>query len=107
MRAEIPFGSRFESGGSGATTSAVEPMAITSDWPMLLELGDTNEKGAVVRGMLQILGYGDFAPSRLYNAKVEEAVRAFQKDEKIAVDGLWGPKTHSHAASRLDAAIER
>lgn len=98
---------KSESAGSGATTSGVAPTVIMSDWPMVLELGDNSDKVEIVRGVLQTLGYGDFAPGGLYNAKVEKAVRALQKDENINVDGLWGPQTHSHAASRLETAVER
>ena len=42
-----------------------------------------------------------------YNAKVEETVLRFQKDARIAVDGIWGPQTHSAARAALDRELRR
>ena len=42
-----------------------------------------------------------------FAAKVAEAVLAFQKDEKIRVDAIWGPETHSAAQGRLDVVLRR
>lgn len=94
-----------ESSGSGATPGSDE-VAVPS-WPLLLELGDKDEKVVTVRAVLQGLGYGNLSRSQLYSDKVAKAVRAFQDDEKIDVDGIWGPETHSHARARIEAALAR
>ena len=95
-----------ESTGSGATISRGSPPAL-ADWPMLFEEGDRGPQVVTIRSVLQALGHGDFSVTDLYNRKVAEAVTAFQKQEKIAVDGIWGPETHSHARSRIALALER
>ena len=97
---------RGESAGSGATPS-LGPASETVDWPFLLERGDRSDRVEVVRGTLQILGYGSFDPSELYSDKVVDAVIRFQKAERILVDGIWGPQTHSHARARIEAELVR
>lgn len=96
------------SGSAGilATPSVgVEP--AIPDWPLLLERGDRSPQVQLVRGLLQTLGYGDFDPSDLYTDKVADAVTTFQKSEKIIIDGIWGPQTHSHARAKIDSELQR
>jgi len=95
-----------ESTGSGATTPS-RPAPAPVDWPMLFEEGDRGKHVVTIRSVLQALGHGDFSVTDLYNAKVAEAVTTFQKGEKITVDGIWGPETHSHARARIAAELER
>ena len=95
-----------ESAGSGARPSPINP-PVAADWPLLLESGDRSDRVEMVRGALQMLGYGDFDPSDLYSDKVAAAVTAFQKSERILVDGIWGPQTHSHARARIDSEMSR
>ncbi len=80
---------------------------MAADWPFILERGDRSDRVEIVRGALQILGYGDFEPGDLYSDKVVDAVVAFQKSERILVDGIWGPQTHSHARLRIEAEFSR
>lgn len=76
-------------------------------WPRALLPNTRSRKVAVVRGLLQALGFGDLGDSELYNAEVEEAVRAMQTSEAIGVDGKWGPESHRAALRRLQAATAR
>lgn len=76
-------------------------------WPLLFEDGDRDPQVAVIRGVLQALGYGEFSSSEAYNTKVTEAVLAFQTDERIRIDGIWGPETHAAAEARLDVILRR
>ena len=93
-------------GGSGATPTGV-PSPSELDWPLLLEEGDRDERVQIIRGVLQTLGYGGFAPSNLYNANVATAIEKLQKKERITVDGIWGPETHSHARASLSRKLQR
>jgi hypothetical protein len=95
-----------DSSGSGAIQAGI-PSPPLADWPLLFEEGDRDEQVRIIRGVLQTLGYGNFAPSDLYNPKVADAVTALQRAERITVDGIWGPETHSHARARLDTALQR
>ena len=95
-----------ESTGSGATAPAPSRPAPV-DWPMLFEEGDRGPNVVTIRSVLQALGHGDFSVTDLYNAKVVEAVTALQKQERITVDGVWGPETHSHARARIARALDR
>jgi hypothetical protein len=94
------------SAGSGATPS-VGAVSFAADWPFILEKADRSDRVQVIRGALQMLGYGDFDPGDLYSDKVVDAVTAFQKSERIGVDGIWGPQTHSHARARIEAEFQR
>lgn len=94
------------SNGSGAT-APTPSVSSTVDWPMLFEEGDRGPHVVTIRSVLQALGHGDFSITDLYNPKVAEAVTALQKEEKITVDGIWGPETHSHARARIAAELER
>lgn len=96
---------KSESSGSGAVPAPLPE--DRAEWPLLFEEGDRDLQVSVIRGILQALGYGDFTPSDLYNSKVANAVLAFQEKEKIRVDGIWGPETHSSAQARLDVELQR
>lgn len=96
---------KSESSGSGAIPAP--PTDDLAEWPLLFEEGDRDLQVSVIRGILQTLGYGDFTPSDLYNSKVADAVLAFQKEERIRVDGIWGPETHGSAQARVDVELQR
>lgn len=93
------------SAGSGATGPATD--TDLADWPLLFEDGDRDPQVVVIRGVLQALGYGDLSSSEAYNTKVAEAVLAFQTDERIRIDGIWGPETHATAQARLGIVLRR
>jgi peptidoglycan hydrolase-like protein with peptidoglycan-binding domain len=93
--------------GTGGSGGGGTQDPDTPDWPMLLEEGDRHERVRVVRGVLQALGFGTLTQSEFYNAEVADAVRTLQRAEKIEIDGIWGPTTHSHAIMRIQAELER
>jgi len=95
------------SAGSGAVSSPEPAPAMSPDWPMLLELGDRDGRVAVIRGVLQTLGYGNLGDSDVFNDKVDAVVRKLQRKERVVVDGIWGPRTHSAARARLDEELRR
>ncbi len=81
--------------------------AARTGWPRLLRQGDRCREVAVIRAVLQGLGYGDLGKSRLFSQKLDGALRAFQAAEAIDVDGIWGPETHRHAEGRIAVELSR
>lgn len=97
-----------DSAGSGATRpddNTVDPGLAT--WPLLFEEGDVDDHVKVIRGLLQVFGFGQFEPSDAYTDEVAKAVLAFQNDEAIRVDGIWGPETHGTAQVCLATLLRR
>jgi hypothetical protein len=66
-------------------------------WPKWLVRRNLHPKVRVLRGMLYSLGYlrktADWKQGEFFTAAVEAAVRAFQLDHGLVVDGIVGPKT--------------
>jgi peptidoglycan hydrolase-like protein with peptidoglycan-binding domain len=51
---------------------------------------------------LKELGYYDGEVDGLYGSETEQAVKDFQKDEGLTVDGKYGPATHKALLAALD-----
>ncbi len=62
--------------------------------------GDTGAAVAEVRARLAHLGYIDESPSDVFDDELDHAVRTFQQERGLTVDGIVGPDTFR----RLDEA---
>jgi L,D-transpeptidase YcbB len=103
-----------------ATLARYEALAAAGGWPTVpnvgkLKLGDSGPAVMKLRRRLAIEGYlNDPAPSRDFDEAVEAAVKRFQAQHGIAVDGHVGPSTlealnHSAAArvEQIKVNLER
>lgn len=59
----------------------------------LLKIGDTGEDVKMLQAQLKAIGLFAQEPTGTYGAITEQAVRAFQRQYGLAVDGIAGPKT--------------
>jgi len=59
----------------------------------LLKKGSRGDSVLLLQQMLCKLGYDCGAQNGIFDAKTQAEVKAFQKDYKLAVDGVVGPKT--------------
>ncbi len=76
-------------------------------WPTLIRRGERCPEVAVIRAVLQGLGYGELGKSELFSDKLDAALRTFQGAEAISADGIWGPETHRHAEGRIAVELSR
>ncbi len=71
--------------------------------------GETGERAVALRDRLIAMGYLDPTSTARYGRDVTEAVRAFQADHGLAVDGVAGPETiealNVPAVNRLKSVI--
>ena len=58
-----------------------------------LDRGDRGAAVSVLQGRLQDLGYSPGPVDGIFGPRTEAAVKAFQRDRGIAVDGIAGPQT--------------
>ena len=75
------------------------PPMTGQHWPTLLAWGDRDKSVRTLRGLLYSLGYLDSAYGGVLASKftksVDKAVRAFQDDWSLDIDGIVGPKTRA------------
>lgn len=74
--------------------------------PIFFEEGESHPRVKIIRGLLQTLGYGEFARSELYDTKVASAVKQLQTTVGTDVDGVWGPKTHTATLGAIITKLE-
>ena len=82
MRARLEFERLINSGGWGAPAASRR-----------LDPGDRGVDVIALRGRLARMGYLDSDSGELYDASLEQAVRTFQEDHGLLVDGIAGPQT--------------
>ncbi len=80
---------RFTPNTATAATASSDSLAI----PTLSKRGSRGEEVTKIQQKLKELGLYTIAVDGIYGAKTEEAVRAFQKQKGLAVDGIAGPNT--------------
>ncbi len=92
--AEIVSGKKAE---TEEQQPAVDPNAVTITLTTLGK-GDRGEQVKTLQRLLSSLGYdlGGFGADGIFGDATDRAVRAYQKDEGLAVDGLVGKDTWNH-----------
>lgn len=81
---------------SGKIPGGVDPAPIDpSPTKRVLRIGNRGMKAAILQRKLLALGYNlpRFRDDGIFGMETQNAVRAFQKERGIAVDGIVGPKT--------------
>ena len=73
-----------------------------TDIDTLLNLGDTGDKVKALQEQLKELGYNVSVNSK-FDTKTDTAVKQFQKDFGLTVDGIVGPATEAALALALEA----
>ncbi|SEN84708.1 S41 family peptidase [Paenibacillus sp. OV219] len=99
-----PKGSWIHKKGIDPTVAVAAPdYAMLPRLPVGLKLkaGDYGDQVVTVQKMLQVLSYNVGTSLGIYNADTENAVRAFQSNEKLSVTGVVNDKTAYHMVSRL------
>ena len=75
-----------------------EPMSVATSRPALYRLGDRGRPVAEIRARLDLLGLtghtGRHADPETFDVQLDQAVRAFQQQRGLSVDGIVGPATY-------------
>lgn len=69
---------------------------IDYSYSYTIKYGSTGAKVKAVQQTLNCLGYSAGTVDGIFGSKTEAAVKAFQRDERIAVDGIVGKNTYYH-----------
>jgi hypothetical protein len=89
-------------GGSGGATTPAGPSGSTTTGPQAtsaqlgtrtLGVGAQGDDVGTLQRILRARGYGALAVTGLFDQATAEAVRAFQSDARLIVDGVVGPQT--------------
>lgn len=72
----------------------------------VFQIGDSNSEITTLQQRLQSLGYEVDGVDGTYGTKTEQAVRAFQRDRGLEVDGVIGSQTYRALMSR-DMPVSR
>jgi murein L,D-transpeptidase YcbB/YkuD len=77
-------------------------------WPRILKPGDRKPCVPALRGFLYALGYmgRDDLTNPAFDGPLEVAVRWFQADSGLTVDGRVGPRTRHHLSEGLKEALQ-
>lgn len=75
------------------STTSTTPTFSSDTVSALSKRGSRGEEVKKIQQKLKELGLYTIAVDGIYGAKTEEAVRAFQKQKGLAVDGIAGPNT--------------
>ncbi len=86
----------------GPLTWTALDIALLNPTRPTLRLGNTGHYVGVLQQMLRTLGYYTRAIDQIFGSGTQTAVRNFQRDQGLVVDGIVGPLTWA----ALDAAIE-
>lgn len=77
------------------TSPPTAPKVQKAATPPPLTKGSQGQPVTLMQQRLQVLGYLNDSPTGKFDDKTEEAVRNFQKDQGLQVDGAIGPKTRT------------
>ncbi|GIM48124.1 hydrolase [Collibacillus ludicampi] len=84
--------------------TASTAMAAETDWNVLLKKGSQGEKVIELQQDLRLLNYFTYPTNTGYYGEVtEEAVKAFQRDHGIQVNGMVGKTTGTYIEKELKA----
>ena len=82
------------------------PEGISSATFKVLERGDQNNQVSQLQQQLKDAGYYHMEITGIFGPQTEKAVRAFQRDHQLTVDGIAGPKTFNQlkqASSKVES----
>ncbi|MDQ0255798.1 cell wall-associated NlpC family hydrolase [Evansella vedderi] len=87
-----------ERGDSEEFNLASEIREMRSVWPedTLLNVGDEGPKVETIQRLLKEIGYFIHDVDGVYNTKTKNAVRLYQKDHGLMIDGIVGNETITH-----------
>ena len=92
--------------GAGGQDRSTVPSVITlSPEPPLLQRGDEGDEVRRLQAVLAQLGWYESPINGRYDAATEQAVRSFQRQEGLAVDGITGDATWQQLALNLSPPI--
>lgn len=80
----------LSSPASGASGRRAPQLSVTSPF---IRYGDRGDDVRAVQEALTFLGYSPGPIDGIFGPMTNEAVRRFQSDQRIAVDGIVGPET--------------
>lgn len=83
------------------TLEALRNNPDAREYPGLLSRGDRGSAVVNVQSWLKVLGYYDGPATGYYGSLTEAAVKRFQSQENLAVDGLIGPNTWSNLIEQI------
>lgn len=94
-------------GGSTSSTTSTETTTTTttSTTYKTLTWGSSGATAKELQNNLNTLGYSCGTADGIYGAKTAEAVRKFQRDKKLSVDGIAGPLTQAAIKSALSGSF--
>lgn len=80
----------------------VRPLTFGAD---VLKKGDEGEAVRLMQEYLQALGYdlGEYGTDGDFGGDTEDALKAFQKDRNLTVDGEFGEKSHAAMMAAIEA----
>lgn len=82
-------------GDNSYVVNASSSSSSSSSTKSYLSKGDSGNDVKKLQTMLNACGYNCGTVDGDFGSKTEKALRAFQSDHKLAVDGLYGPKSKS------------
>ena len=75
--------------------------------PALLKKGSKGEAVTELQGWLYQLGYNPGSTDGIFGPKTEKAVKAFQRDTDLQVDGIVGPATRASLENAIQFTGDR
>ena len=82
-------------GGFALGTGLMAAAPAVSDAADLLNKGDRGDDVSEAQSVLEDEGYYDYAVDGIYGPITDSAVRSFQRDQGLVVDGIIGPNTRA------------
>lgn len=82
-------------GGFALGTGLLAAAPAVSDAADLLNKGDRGDDVSEAQSVLEDEGYYDYAVDGIYGPITDSAVRSFQRDQGLVVDGIIGPNTRA------------
>lgn len=86
---------RFDTNQAQITTASYTVPEMTSVWPedTILAIGDEGPKVETIQRLLKDIGYYIHNVDGVYNEKTRNAVKLYQKDHGLTIDGIVGMET--------------
>jgi len=75
--------------------------------PALIKKGSKGQAVKTLQGYLYQLGYNPGSTDGIFGPKTEKAVKAFQRDYDLVIDGIVGPATWASLENAVQFAGDR